>query len=102
MKTLILIASTLALVGCGSSGTSYQTTGEAIPEVPQDGGAFVVSSNNGSTSAIQYTQLNDGSILVQCGDGDGYSCQVYTAEQLYTDGEGGASASGGCGSSDCN
>ncbi len=70
MKSLILIASIFALVGCGSDGDTYVDSGPAIPEVPNpDGTALIVTASDSSSAGITYTEVSDGSILVDCGDG---------------------------------
>lgn len=63
--------STLLLAGCGSSGTSstYETQ-PATPEVPvTDGNVIIVSPSDGSTAGLSYTEVGDGSIIIDCGAG---------------------------------
>jgi uncharacterized membrane protein len=85
IKFLLSIATVLALTACGGGGDTYVANEAAVPDTPTDGDAFIVQADQGSKVGIQYTQLNDGSILVTCGDGDGYNCQVFVAEKLPDD-----------------
>jgi uncharacterized membrane protein len=95
IKFILTLATVFALTACGGGGDTYVANEAALPDTPLNGDAFIVQADQGSSVGISYTQLNDGSILVQCGDGDGYNCQVFTADIVTTDGSG-AGASGGC------
>ena len=97
MKVLLSIVAVLALVGCGSGGgNTYVTEEAAIPEVPApDGTALIVSGNEGNTG-ITYTEVGEGALLIDCGDG---GCgNIYVATPV----EGGASIDGCNGSTPCN
>jgi len=81
MKTLILSTlSTLAIVGCGSSGESYTTGGDLPENTPSNAPALIIQGSDGAKAVMQYTTLEDGSVLVECGDGDDYSCMVQIGE----------------------
>ena len=72
-KTMLMSAIVAAamLSGCGSSTTNktYVEEAPAPPEIPLvDGQVLVVSGNEGDTG-ISYTNLGDGSLLIDCGDG---------------------------------
>ena len=110
MKYAISTLMALLLVGCGSGGTTYSTGGYAEPGVPADGDAIIVTANGGggagseTSSTLVYTHLEDGSVLVSCGDGNGYECAVYVGNDVEPGAnQGGAGATGGCGGgADCN
>lgn len=81
MKAVILSLVTIAaLTGCSSSST-YQTEGSLPAGEPSTN--IIVSSDNGSSSGLTYTNVGDSGILVECGDGDGdCSINVYQATEL--------------------
>ncbi len=71
--------------GCtGDSGGDNYTTNEApLPEqIPTDGSSAVINatSDNESSVGIQYTNLDNGSINMSCGDD--CSLTVYEAQQV--------------------
>jgi len=82
-KTVISLVAMVALVGCGG-GDTYEAQAPLYPDQPSDGSSILVTADNGSSAGVSYTDVGDGSILVNCGD----NCTVYTATPL--DGEDGA------------
>lgn len=85
MKYTILIALAFALVGCGGSDTTYVKEAPALPETPTDGTNIIVSADGGSNVGLSYTEVGDGAILIECGDGDNVSCgniSVYEATEV--------------------
>ncbi len=100
VATLFLLASVLMFTACGSSGSSktYETQ-DAVPEVPNPNGtALIVSGNEGNTG-ISYTEVSDGSILVDCGDG---GCgDVYAGSEVAASGSSTDAKSGGCTGAGC-
>ena len=85
MKIILAVALVAILTGCGSTGskTTYQEEEQALPEIPvTDGQVLVVSGNDGDTG-ISYTNVGDGSVLVDCGTG---GCgDVYVASPVTED-----------------
>jgi len=67
MKIIITLILGVFLSGCGS-GKTYTTTEPASPGVPTQNGDVIIISNEGSETNVQYTQVGDGSVLVECGD----------------------------------
>jgi len=103
MKNMLFVGVAVAgltlFTGCGG-GDTYVAEGPAAPEIPTDTGqALIVQASDDSSAGLSYTEVGDGSILVNCGDGDGYGCEVYTGSQVTSDGE--ASTAGGCSSGNC-
>jgi len=100
-KIFVLATFSLFIVGCGSGGgNTYVTEEVATPEVPAPNGtALMVTGNEGNTG-ITYTNVGEGSVLIDCGDG---GCgDVYVASPIEG-GEGEASIDGGCdGSTPCD
>ena len=86
MKYLLMILSAFVFTACGGSDTTYVKETKALPETPTDGNAVIVQADNGSNVGLSYTQLEDGSILVQCGDysRDCGNIDVYTAVEVNT------------------
>ena len=69
MRYTLMILSAFLLVGCGG-GTTYVTEDQAIPEIPTDTGqALIVTTTDNGTTGLSYTQVGDGSILIDCGSG---------------------------------
>ena len=71
----------LGLQGCGDTKNStYEAEGPALEEIPTtDGQVLVVSGNEGDTG-ISYTNVGDGSVLIDCGGG---GCgDVYVASEI--------------------
>ena len=85
MKIILAVALVAILTGCGSTGskTTYQEEEIAEPEIPvSNGNVLVVSGNDGDTG-ISYTDVGDGSVLIDCGDG---GCgDVYVASPVTED-----------------
>jgi predicted small lipoprotein YifL len=99
LSITLLIAGALFLTACGSGGDTYVAEGPAAPEIPVgEGQAFIVQASGDSSAGMSYTEVGDGSILVDCGDGDKYNCEVITAEMVPANEDG---ASDECSSDDC-
>lgn len=73
MKTvftgLIALIASAMIAGCGSSDTTYTAEGALPPGEATT--SILVSSDNGSSSGLSYTNVGENGILVECGDGDG-------------------------------
>ena len=73
MKKTVLFSAIVAaaiLTGCGSNKSTYVTEAPAIPEVPNPNGtALIVTATDDSEAGITYTEVGDGSLLVDCGLG---------------------------------
>jgi len=79
-KIAISIIATIALVGCGGGGDTYIKEAPAVPDEPTNGTTLIVTADNGSSAGISYTEVGDGSVLVNCGD----NCGVYIGTQVDT------------------
>ena len=80
---ILTIGFGLVLSGCNNGDSVTYEKGSIVPpEEPAKNQAVIVSADNGSKVGVQYTQLEDGSILLQCGDGDNYTCAVYEAQEV--------------------
>jgi hypothetical protein len=75
-----LITISLVLVGCGRS--TYQTTGAQPDESLDNGQVIIVESSGDSNATVHYTEVGDGSIIIYCGDGDNYECNVYIGVEV--------------------
>ncbi len=82
--SIVSIVAAVVLVGCGSGGTTYQSSGKAVPEVANPAGtSLIVTASEGSQVGVSYTEVGDGGILVDCGAG---GCgEVNLAEQIGSD-----------------
>lgn len=79
MRSIYLIAIAVIIVGCGG-GDTYVTNEQAVPEIPTDTGqALVVTASDNATAGLSYTEVGDGSVLIDCGDG---GCGIYIGEQV--------------------
>jgi len=66
----IAVAAMIGLSGCGSSKkTTYQEEEQAVPEIPVSNGQVLVVSGNEGDTGISYTNVGDGSVLIDCGGG---------------------------------
>ena len=69
MRSIILTVTTLILVGCGG-GDTYVANEPAIPEIPTGtGNALIVTATDDGSAGLKYTEIGDGSILIDCGTG---------------------------------
>ena len=84
MKYTIAIIAAMLLIGCGSDSTTYVAEPTPLPEVvPTNGTNIVVTADDESNVGLSYTEVGDGAILVECGNGDGdCSITVYEAEMV--------------------
>jgi len=75
-----LIIASYVLVGCGQT---YTTTKKATENQQlENDSVFIISSD--SNASIEYIEAGDGSVIIICGDGDNYVCDidVYIAEPV--------------------
>ena len=82
---LMIIATALAtlmIVGCGSSSTTYEQDGTVLPQEPTDGTSLIVTADNESQVGLVYTELGDGAIMIECGDGDYSNCELNVFEAI--------------------
>ena len=84
VATVLTLSAFLMLTGCGKDNTTYTKEAPAIPETPTNGTNVIVSADNGSNVGLSYTQVGENAVLVECGDGDGYSCGVTVYEVSET------------------
>lgn len=55
------------MAGCSSEKT-YITEGSAAPEVPTDTGqALIITASDEAKVGMSYTEIGDGSVLIDCG-----------------------------------
>ncbi len=84
MKKIIFAAMALLLLsGCGGGGDSYTTNEVPLePATPTNGTNAVIeaTADNESSVGIQYTNLDNGSINMSCGDD--CSLTVYDAQKV--------------------
>ncbi len=96
MITMSLV-SAMIVVGCGSGSKTYVDEGPATPDTPTEGNVLVVTASDEATGVITYTEVGDGSVLVECGDGDNYNCEVSLAvEEDKADGGASTTGEGSC------
>ena len=88
-KTLIGLVAVVALVGCGGSNDTYIKEAPAVPDEATNGTTLIITADNGSSTGVSYTEVGDGSVLVNCGD----NCGVYIGTQVDPN-NGGAGTNG--------
>ena len=82
MKRMMLIVAAAALVaGCSSDKNTYVEEAPLLPDQPTNGTTLIVTAEGESTAVIGYTEVGDGSILVNCGD----YCGVYIGSLIDTE-----------------
>jgi len=87
-KIIFSLVAVVALVGCGGSNDTYIKEAPAVPDTPTNGTTLIITADNGSSTGVSYTEVGDGSVLVNCGD----NCGVYIGTQVEpTDGGAGTS-----------
>jgi len=86
MKYLLMAMVAFVFTACGGSETTYVKEAPVPPATPTDGNTVLVQADNGSNVGLSYTQLGDGSILVQCGNysRDCGNIDVYSAVEVNT------------------
>ena len=76
LKTVLSLAAvaivSISMTACGSSGESktYSSAGAAEAGVQSEGNALIISGNTDSKVGVSYTEIGDGSVLVECGGDD--------------------------------
>lgn len=79
MKYLGLALVAIMLVGCGSDKktTTYTQEAPVLPDAP-GGTTLIAQADNAASAGLSYTEVGDGSVLVNCGD----DCNVQLFEAL--------------------
>ena len=77
-KVWILATVAILLNACGSNKNTYVEEKQLLPDEPTNGTTLIVTAEGESNAAIGYTEVGDGSILVNCGD----NCAVYVGSLI--------------------
>ena len=75
------IVAVMILSGCNTGGKTYVQEAPILPETPTNGTNILVTSDDGSTSALSYTDVGPGAILIQqdCSSSETCGLNVYEA-----------------------